>query len=184
VTSRTAHEVIRLKYCDQILWGTKKRKKERRAKWCFNLLNEAGNMMSDFSTSELTSGRGHWFANRCRITPQWLLVLFSASKFNKRWCSPATCFDRCQLPINTYGMLIRPRSLPLQGPFFQTLHHKCFYFHESSCAICICVLRVWGNRGESQRGTSIAATCESMDWKHLEIVCSSNYLGQLDDCGL
>lgn len=82
-----------------IKFSRHKTSKKKKRKWCFNLLNEVGNMMSDFSTSKLTSSRGHWFANRCRINLQWLLVLFSASKFNERWCSPATALTAasCQL---------------------------------------------------------------------------------------
>lgn len=86
----------RLKCFNQILWALNKKRRENGAltSWM-----KVGNMMSDFSTSKLTSSRGHWFANRCRINLQWLLVLFSASKFNKRWRSPATALTAasCQL---------------------------------------------------------------------------------------
>lgn len=97
------------------------------------------------------------------------------------------CFDCCQLPINTYGMLIRPQSLPLQETF-QTLHHKCLYFHKGSCAICICILH--GESGGSRHGAQssdlslVAATCESMDSKYLEIMCSSCHLDQWGYCGV
>lgn len=36
-------------------------------------------------------------------------VPMTPCEFNERRRSPAACFDCCQLPINTYGMLIRPQ---------------------------------------------------------------------------
>lgn len=43
----------------KILWAQNKKREKKGGTWCFNLLKEVGNMMSDFSTSKLTSSRGH-----------------------------------------------------------------------------------------------------------------------------
>lgn len=119
--------------------------------------------MSDFSTSKLTFSHKHWFANGWHINLQWLLLLFSASKFNKHWCSPAAGFDCCQLPINTYGMLIRPQALPLQETFQTSSPQVPLYSQGLMCNLHMHL--VCGSRRKPKWGLRL------LGW---DVVCEGN----------
>ena len=125
--------------------GHKNRKKEE--KWCFNLLNEGWKHDVRLLHTQInlqprgidlqiaavqTSGDSSCYSVHLSSTSAGAHLLYG--------------FDCCQLPINTYGMLIRTAESTTSGDFSDPFTTSAFIFTRASCAICICILH--GESGE------------------------------------